>query len=296
MRIAIIGAPMDLGANRRGVDMGPTAIRCADLAIQLRALNHQVEDLGNISLHEPETLNPGDPSLKYLEPIYQAAVDLSKKIVECESEVIPVILGGDHSISLGSITGVVQRYGPIGVLWVDAHGDFNTKQTTPSGNIHGMVLAALAGIGDPQLTSIGGFSPKILPQRIAILGARSLDPGEKILLQKQGVHVYTMSDIDRRGLSIVTEEAIAKIIYGGVPLHVSFDIDVVDPIFAPGVGTGIPGGFTFRDAHLVMEIIAETEAMRSLDMVEVNPILDTRNQTGELAVDLICSAFGKRIM
>lgn len=295
MRISLLGAPMDLGSGRRGVDMGPTAIRCAGLSQQLRDLGHEVIDLGNLALHEPDTLEPGDPHLKYLDPIRLASDELAARVAALDPDVVSVVLGGDHSISLGSVTGSVQKHGPMGILWVDAHGDFNTNRTSPSGNIHGMPLSALAGVGDPQLTSIGGFSPKLLPDRIVILGARSLDQGERALLHEYGVHVFTMHDIDRRGLPAVAEEAIGYATQGGSPLHVSFDIDVVDPRDAPGVGTPIPGGMTFRDAHLVMELIAETGTLRSLDMVEVNPILDHANQTGVLAADLICSAFGKRI-
>jgi arginase len=295
MHIALLGAPMDLGAGRRGVDMGPSAIRCAGLGKQLRLLGHTVTDLGNLEIREPETLAAGDPSLKYLDPIEAAVIELAARTSALPAETVTVVLGGDHSISLGSVTGSVQKYGQMGVLWVDAHGDFNTNATSPSGNIHGMVLAALTGLGAPRLTGIGGFAPKLLPDHIVILGARSLDLGERELLHEQGVHVFTMHDIDRHGLPAIAQEAIAIATKGGVPLHVSFDIDVVDPRDAPGVGTPVPGGMTFRDAHLVMELIAETNAMRSLDMVEVNPILDHANQTGELASELICSAFGKRI-
>ncbi len=295
MDIAILGAPMDLGAGRRGVDMGPSAIRCAGLGQQLRLLGHTVTDLGNIAIHEPETLDPGDPTLKYLDPIEAASIELARQTAEVAPQAVTVVLGGDHSISLGSVTGAVEKYGQMGCLWVDAHGDFNTNETSPSGNIHGMVLAALTGLGHPRLTGIGGFAPKLLPEHIVILGARSLDQGERDLLHRYGVHVFTMYDIDRHGLPVVAEEALALATAGGMPLHVSFDIDVVDPREAPGVGTPVPGGLTFRDAHLVMELIAESGAMRSLDLVEVNPILDHANQTGELAANLICSAFGKRI-
>ncbi len=295
MEIAILGVPMDLGAGRRGVDMGPSAIRCANVGARLRDLGHVVRDLGNVDVLEPETQDPGADNLKYLDDIRASAMDVTKRITALPPEMIPVVLGGDHSVSLGSITASVQRNGPMGVIWIDAHGDYNTEMTTPSGNIHGMVLAALCGLGDPRLTSIGGFSPKILPERTVILGARSLDQGERELLHRYGVHVFTMHDIDRRGLSVIAEEALALTMEGGLPLHASFDIDVVDPRDAPGVGTPVSGGLTFRDAHLVMELIAETGAMRSLDLVEVNPILDHANQTGELAADLICSAFGKRI-
>ncbi len=295
MQLALLGAPMDLGAGRRGVDMGPSAIRCAGLTKQLQMLGHTVKDLGNITIHEPETLEVGDPTVKYLDPIEAATVELARRVAAVDPATTTIVLGGDHSISLGSIAGAVQKYGPMGVLWVDAHGDFNTDKTSPSGNIHGMVLAALSGMGAPRLTSIGGFSPKLLPEHIVILGARSLDQGERDLLHQQGVHVFTMHDIDRHGLPKVAEQALALATAGGVPLYVSFDIDVVDPRDAPGVGTPVPGGMTLRDAHLVMELIAETGALRSLDLVEVNPILDHANQTGELASELICSAFGKRI-
>jgi arginase len=295
MQIALLGAPMDLGAGRRGVDMGPSAIRCAGLGRQLEMLGHQVTDLGNVALDEPETMDSGDPTLKYLDPIQHSVTELARRVAAVPNDAVVVTLGGDHSISLGSVTGAVQKYGRMGILWVDAHGDFNTTQTSPSGNIHGMVLAALAGVGDPRVTGIGGFSPKLLPAHIVILGARSLDPGERELLHELGVHVFTMYDIDRYGLPDVAEEAISIACAPDLPLHISFDIDVVDPRDAPGVGTPVPGGMTFRDAHLVMEMIAETGQMRSLDMVEVNPILDHANQTGELAADLICSAFGKRI-
>jgi len=295
MQVAIIGAPMDLGAGRRGVDMGPSAIRCAGLEMQLRSLGLDVTDLGNIHIGEQETLDVGDPTLKYFKPISAAVNELATRIAQVDATTIPIILGGDHSISLGSVLGSSQVRGPMSVLWIDAHGDFNTSSTSPSGNIHGMVLAALAGIGDARLTHLGGISPKVLPERIIILGARSLDPGERALLRENNVHVFTMHDIDRHGLAAIAEEAIETATRGGLPLHISFDIDVVDPREAPGVGTPIPGGMTFRDAHLVMELIAESHALRSLDMVEVNPILDHANQTGELAVDLICSAFGKSI-
>lgn len=295
MELAILGVPMDLGADRRGVDMGPSAIRCASLGSRLTEIGHHVTDLGNVMIREPETLDAGDPKLKFLDCIRATANETLARLAVLSPEIVPVVLGGDHSVSLGSITSTVQHHGPMGVLWIDAHGDFNTQATTPSGNIHGMVLAALCGLGDARLTNIGGFSPKTRPERTVILGARSLDPGERRLLHEQGVHVFTMHDIDRRGLSVIAEEALALATEGGLPLHASFDIDVVDPRDAPGVGTPVSGGLTFRDAHLVMELIAETGMLRSLDLVEVNPILDHANQTGELAADLICSAFGKRI-
>ncbi len=294
-KTAIIGVSMDLGAGRRGVDMGPSAIRCAGLTNELQQLGLEVRDLGDIRAHIPEILEPGNPKLKYLEPIQETVIEAAKKISEVDKEYIMVALGGDHSISLGSVAASAKKYGPLSVLWVDAHGDFNTNESSPSGNIHGMVLAALAGIGAPQLTDIGGFSPKVSADKIVILGARSLDSEEKKLLRSHQVRVYTMHDIDRRGLVSVAQEALEYLLRDGNSLHVSFDIDSVDPSEAPGVGTPVPGGLTYRDAHLTMEMIAETQKMCSLDMVEVNPILDTANKTGQLAVGLIASVFGKRI-
>jgi arginase len=297
MRVGIIGVPMDLGADRRGVDMGASAIRYAGLGERLRELGHEVEDHGNIFVPQPETFPVGDHRLKYLEPIVHACDELAALVSRTlSSGSLPLILGGDHSIALGSVAGVAQALKDIGLIWFDAHGDFNTTETTPSGNIHGMILAALAGLGDQRLTQLAGFSPKVPARRIAIIGARDLDPGERVLLKQSGVRVFTMQDIDRHGMSTIVQEAIS-LTTGETPhLHVSFDMDVLDPREAHGVGTPVRGGITYREAHLAMEMVADSNNLRSLDVVEVNPILDEENRTASLAVELILSALGKKIL
>lgn len=296
MHISLIGAPMDLGADRRGVDMGPSAIRYADITDKLQALGHEVDNVDSIAVPEPETRSPGDPRLKYLEQIVGAANELARRVEQHLAQgSLPIILGGDHSISLGSISGAANALGKLGVIWFDAHADFNTAETSPSGNIHGMILAALAGYGDPRLVNVAGKGPHLDPKRIVIVGARDLDRGECELLRQAGVHVRTMTDIDRRGMGDVTREAIALATEGANAMHVSFDMDVVDPTEAPGVGTPVHGGITYREAHLAMELVADSGRLRSLDLVEVNPILDRENRTALLATELALSALGKRI-
>lgn len=296
MHISLIGVPMDLGADRRGVDMGPSAIRYADLSEKLTAIGHQVDNLDAIQVPEPETRSPGDPHLKYLEPILKAADELARDVeTRMRQQSFPIIMGGDHSIALGSVSGAANAKKPIGVIWFDAHADFNDSQTSPSGNIHGMILAALAGYGDPRLVNLAGGGPHVDPAKIAIVGARDLDLGERDLLHKAGVHVFTMTDIDRLGMDAVTRQAIEIAGAGTTGFHVSFDMDVVDPREAPGVGTPVPGGITYREAHLAMELVCESGRMLSLDLVEVNPILDRENRTAVLATELALSALGKRI-
>jgi arginase len=296
MQISIVSVPMDLGQNRHGVDMGPSAIRYADLDDKLRAIGHEVVNLDTIHVPDADTRAPGDPRLRYLDQIVAASNEVARHVQQCvERGILPIVLGGDNSISLGSIAGAARARGPIGVVWFDAHGDFNTPETTPSGNIHGMILAALAGYGDPRLIGVGGPGRKVDPQRIAIVGARDLDPGEKELLREAGVHVRTIADIDRRGMSEVTAEALRLAGEGTNGIHVMFDMDVVDPSEAPGVGTPVHGGITYREAHLAMEMVAESGKLVGLDIVEVNPILDTYNRTALLATELALSAVGKRI-
>jgi len=296
MRISILSVPMDLGQNRHGVDMGPSAVRYADLDDKLRALGHEVVNLDTIHVPDADTRAPGDPTLRYLEPIVVATNELARRVQQClEQNTLPIVLGGDNSISLGSIAGTANARGPIGVIWFDAHGDFNTPETTPSGNIHGMILASLAGYGDQRLIEVGGPGRKVDPHKIVIVGARDLDPGEKVLLRQAGVHVRTIADIDRRGMSAVTGEALALAGAGTNGIHVMFDMDVVDPSEAPGVGTPVAGGITYREAHLAMEMVAESGKLLSLDLVEVNPILDNHNRTALLATELALSAVGKRI-
>lgn len=287
---------MDLGADRRGVDMGPSAIRYADIADKLRALGHTVSNLEPIPVPELDGRHPGDKRIKYLEPIVSAASLLAERVSSSIGhDEIPITLGGDHSIALGSISGAAQARSPLGVIWFDAHGDFNTERTSPSGNVHGMILAALCGMGDKRLVTVGGEGASIDPKRLVIVGARDLDDGERENLRAASVRVLTMSDIDRRGMEAVTREALDVALDGAAGLHISFDLDVVDPSEAPGVGTPVHGGITYREAHLAMEMVAETGRLTSLDLVEVNPILDHHNQTAILATELALSAVGKRI-
>jgi arginase len=296
VKIAIIGAPVDLGADRRGVDMGPSAIRYADLEAQLRAIGHTVQDFGNIAVTVPESASVERPEMKYLEPIVEMANDLAQiTAARCHEGWFPLVLGGDHSVSLGSVAGSA-AHRRIGVIWLDAHGDFNTAATSPSGNIHGMVLAALAGLGDSRLVDVGHEGAKVSPGNIVVVGARSIDEGEQALLRSCGVTVFTMHEVDRLGLKEVMARAVDRAGDGMDGIHLSLDLDVVDPLQAPGVGTPVLGGLTYRETHLAMELTAESGQIVSLDVVEVNPILDTHNETARLAVQFTLSALGKRIM
>jgi arginase len=296
MQIRVIGAPIDLGADRRGVDIGPTAIRYAGLSSQLQHLGYTVHDVGNLHIPLPESISVGNPKLKYLEPIIHVSEELAREVTTSLNEhEFPLILGGDHSLALGSISGVAKVHHNVGILWIDAHADFNTPDTTPSGNIHGMILAALAGLGDKRLTDIGGWSPKIKMENIAIVGAHDLDDGEKGLLREHHIHVFTMSDIDDHGIGKIMQQALAIAGRDNQPIHVSFDIDSLDPREAPGVGTPVRGGLSYREAHFAMELIARSRKMISMDLVEVNSILDRENATAQLAVEIILSALGKKI-
>jgi arginase len=297
MHVRVIGVPMDLGADRRGVDIGASAIRYAGLNDQLRHLNYEVHDMGNIIVPQPESQPIGSTQLKYLEPILKVSEELADAVTSALiAKEFPLILGGDHSIGLGSITGITRVYKDISVIWIDAHADFNTEDTTPSGNIHGMILAALAGIGNSRLTDIGGWAPKLDPQKIIIVGARELDFGERELLRSHHVHVFTMSDIDQRGISIVMSEALSLADKANDGIHLSLDMDALDPVHAPGVGTPVRGGLTYREAHMIMELIADSGRLIGMDVVEVNPILDRENATALLAVELVMSALGKKII
>ncbi len=297
MQVRVIGVPMDLGADRRGVDIGASAIRYAGLNDQLSRLNYEVHDVGNIIVPQPESQPIGSTQLKYLEPILKVTEELADAVTSALiAKEFPLILGGDHSIGLGSITGITRVYKDISVIWIDAHADFNTEDTTPSGNIHGMILAALAGIGNSRLTSIGGWAPKLDPQKIIIVGARELDFGERELLRLHHVHVFTMSDIDQRGISNVMSEALSLAEKASDGIHLSLDMDALDPVHAPGVGTPVRGGLTYREAHMIMELIADSDRLIGMDVVEVNPILDRENATALLAVELVMSALGKKII
>jgi arginase len=292
---------MDLGSGRRGVDMGPSAIRIAGLADRLTELGHKVMDEGDIAIKNMEELKVRDPRVRYLAEIARASELVSRKVERMMGRGhFPLVLGGDHSIAVGTISGIAAFARPqrkkVGVLWVDAHGDINTPDTSPSGNIHGMPVAALLGYGPPELTRIGGAAPKVDPANLVLLGIRSLDEGEKRLLRKTGVQVHTMSDIDRHGIHRTMKKALARVTDGTDYLHVSFDLDAVDPTVAPGVGTPVKGGLDYREAHLIMELLHDSGRMTSLEMVEVNPILDQGNASAAFAVELVQSAFGKKIL
>lgn len=301
MIIHLLGVPMDLGAGRRGVDMGPSAIRIAGIAERLRELGHRIVDDGDMAIRIMEELRMGDPRARYLREIARATAVLSRKVERIAAEgCFPLVLGGDHAIAVGTISGVAaharSRRKKLGVLWVDAHADINTPGTSPSGNVHGMPLAALLGFGPSELTSVGGEGPKVDPANVALVGIRSLDPGEKAHLKEAGVGVFTMADIDRQGIHRVMKKALSLVTDGTDYLHVSLDLDSVDPTVAPGVGTPVKGGLDYREAHLIMEFVADSGALSSLEVVEVNPILDTRNTSAEFAVELVQSAFGKSIL
>ncbi|HJR80077.1 MAG TPA: arginase [Anaerolineales bacterium] len=296
MQIDIIGVPIDLGADRRGVDMGPSAIRYAQLRQRLEELGHTLEDKGNIEVPIQETCQITDPKLKYIECI----VPMGRRVAGAVATSIqrgrfPLVLGGDHSLSAGSIRGA-SKHRRLGVIWVDAHTDFNTAETTPSGNIHGMPLAALCGLGDPRLVSLWNETQPVLdPQRVAVVGARDIDPGEKRNLREAGIMVQSMEQIDRIGMLAVLEKVLEQVSQGVDGLYLSIDMDALDPRHAPGVGTPVSGGLTYREAHLVCEVVAETGKLIGMELVEVNPILDIQNQTAILAVEFIRSALGSRI-
>ncbi|NTU80398.1 MAG: arginase [Chloroflexales bacterium] len=296
--IAVIGVPIDLGAGRRGVDMGPSAMRYTGLRRRLEALGYQVRDQGNLAAPMVETSEPPPPGakLRYLEPIATLCAALADAVAAAiRRGQLPLVLGGDHSLAIGSVSGSA-RGRTLGLIWIDAHADFNTAETTPSGNIHGMSVAALTGHGHPLLTGLAGRTPAVRPEHVAMVGVRDLDQLEREALRRSGVRVYTMHELDRRGMAAVVDEASQLISRGTEGFHVSFDLDVLDPREAPGVGTPVFGGISRREAHLAMEILAQSGGMRSLDLVEVNPILDERNATAELAVELGLSALGKRIL
>ena len=292
--LTVVGIPMDLGQSRRGVDMGPSALRHAGLNERLRRLGYEVEDRGNIEIPERDTL-PAAGGFAFLpavvracEAMYEAARDA------VAAGGLPIFVGGDHSISAGTIGGATHD-GPSGVLWIDAHGDFNTPETSPSGNLHGMPLAALCGRGARELVDVGRPGPKLSPNDVAIIGVRDLDPAEKVALRESGIAIYTMRDIDDRGIAEVAREALRDLAHLS-RLHVSLDIDVMDPREAPGVGTPVAGGLTYREAHLLMEILADGGTIASIDVVEINPILDTGNRTAQMALDLVASLLGKSIL
>jgi len=292
--VCIIGVPMDLGQARRGVDMGPAALRYAGLDGKLARLGCQIRDRGNVEIPVRDTL-PRGGGLAYLPAVVEACEAVYRAGRETiEAGDVPLFLGGDHSIALGTYAAATSA-GRTGLLWIDAHGDFNTPESSPSGNLHGMPLAALLGAGAPEMVDLARPGPKAAADDVVIIGVRALDPGEREALAELEVNVYTMADIDQRGIGPVAEEALARL--AGLPrVHVSLDMDCLDPREAPGVGTPVAGGLTYREAHYLMETVAETQRVGSIDVVEINPILDERNRTAELAIDLVLSALGKSIL
>jgi len=292
--VAVIGAGLDLGAGRRGVDMGPSAIRYAGLAARLGALGRDVADFGDVVSPVPESTDEGSPSARYLVPILDVCTRVAGLVAQAVGDDrIPLVLGGDHSIAMGTLGGMAAARGPGGVLWIDAHGDLNRPNSSPSGNVHGMPLAAALGAAGPEFARVGYPVPSVT--RAALIALRDLDEGERTLIRELELPAYTMSDIDRMGVEHVVREALDHL-SGAAFVHVSLDLDAVDPTFAPGVGTPVRGGLSYREAHLALELVADSRLLSSLEVVEVNPILDRANETGTLAVELVASALGARVL
>jgi arginase len=300
-KIRILGVPLDLGQARRGVDMGPSAVRVAGLEARLEALGHVVEDGGNVAVAIPEQKKEGDPHAKYLKEIVATCSKHAEMVLKTlEAGKFPLVLGGDHSVAAGTMAGVAEFYRrqekKVGLIWIDAHADINTPDTSPSGNVHGMPLAAILGLGPADLANIYNFSPKVQPENCVLVGVRDIDAREKENIKETGIEVYTMRDIDERGMRTVIEEALRVAGRGTAGYHVSLDMDWIDPEDAPGVGTPVRGGASYREGHLAMEIIADHGRMTSFEIVEVNPVIDEHNRTADLAVELTLSAFGKKIL
>jgi arginase len=300
-QVTLIGVPLDLGAGRRGVDMGPSAFRVAGIDQKIRSLGYEVVDAGDLRVKIAETQVAGDPHLKYLKEIKEVCEDLRDRVEAAVAKgSLPVVLGGDHSIAMGTLAGLSRHYHArkekIGLIWFDAHADANTAETSPSGNIHGMPLAVALGLGAPSLVNLAGFSPMVDGSRAALVGIRDVDPAERPNVRASGIGAFTMRDIDERGMRAVMDEAIKRATSGTAGIHVSFDLDGMDPDYAPGVGTPSPGGLSYREAHLAMEMLADTGKVLSAELVEVNPILDNRNATAILGVELLASLLGKKIL
>ena len=299
--VHIIGFPMDLGADRRGVDMGPSALRIAEIDNRIRRLGYKVYDEGDVPVSRQEVLKVENQHLKYLPQIAESCENLARTVKRVlDEDGFPLILGGDHSMSIGTIAGLAghcrEQGKRLGVIWIDAHSDINTSDTSPSGNIHGMPVAVSIGVGASELTSVGGDFQKLEPENIAMIGLRSVDLGEKQMIHDRSIRAYTMTDIDRLRIDKIVEESLDYLQERADHIHVSFDLDSIDPSLAPGVGTPVPGGLTYREAHLAMEIIAERGALSSLEVAEVNPILDVKNQSARFAAELVASVMGKRIL
>jgi arginase len=300
-KIRIIGVPMDLGQSRRGVDMGPSALRVAGLQSRLKQLGHTVEDIGNVAVKQAEELHYGEKRSKYLNEIMETCRGLAEITEQTLGEgYLPIVLGGDHSIAIGSSSGVSNFFHKqskkIGCLWLDAHADMNTPDSSPSGNVHGMPLASLIGYGAPELVELLGYKPKVEPRNVSLVGVRDLDARERRLVKDSGVHAFTMRDIDERGMREVMSEALRFASDDTDGIAVSLDMDFIDPADAPGVGTPVRGGATYREGHLAMEMIADSEAMVSFEIVEINPVIDLLNKTALLGVEMVLSALGKKIL
>jgi arginase len=295
-KLAVIGAALDLGAGRRGVDMGPSAIRYAGLDERLLRLGFECEDLGNVRAATPEATESGDPHARFLPQIKDTCAGVAERVSAAVTDGrLPIVLGGDHSVALGTLGGLAASHGPGGAIWFDAHGDLNTPETSPSGNVHGMPLAAALGVAGDTFASNAWPLPALRPEHVVLIGVRSLDDGERELVRELGVSVHTMTDLDRKGVEPAVREALERVA-GAAFVHISLDMDVVDPDVAPGVGTPVRGGLSYREAHLAMELVAESRLLGSMDVVEVNPILDRENVTAALAVELVASALGERIL
>lgn len=299
--IDIIGFPMDLGADHRGVDMGPSALRIAGIESKLENLGYSVSDLGDIVIQNQERQKVKNPNLKYLDEIVKRTESLARKVEKSLSAGhFPLCLGGDHSMAIGSVSGISSfcktNKIELGMIWIDAHADLNTEETTPSGNIHGMSVASLLGFGNSRLTNLHGFLPKLKPENVVMIGLRSVDPGERELIKKINLKSFTMTEIDRKGIGFIIDKSLRDLKSRVGHIHVSFDVDSIDPSIAPGVGTPVSGGLNYREAHLLMETIAECGCMSSLEVAEVNPILDNKNRSAEITAELIASGLGQRIL
>jgi len=300
-KIRIIGVPMDLGASRRGVDMGPSALRVAGLQARLKQLGRQVEDIGNIAVKQPEEQHYGVKNAKYLEEIAETCKGLAEVVRKTlEADQLPLVLGGDHSVAVGTVAGVASYFHSqskrVGLIWLDAHGDMNTPESSPSGNVHGMPLASIMGFGPAELTELAGVKPMVEPRNVVLVGVRDLDSKERRLMKESGVHAFTMRDIDERGMRDVMAEALRFAGDDTAGVAVSLDMDFVDPTDAPGVGTPVRGGVTYREAHLALEMIADSRSMVSFELVEINPVIDVHNTTATLGVELVLSGLGKKIL
>ncbi|MDW0116791.1 arginase [Sporosarcina thermotolerans] len=296
--ISIIGVPLDYGQSRRGVDMGPSAIRYAGAMKRLEAIGHSLQDEGDIQVSVIENKNREETNLKNLEEVVQATSELANRVSRViENGRFPLVFGGDHSIAIGTLAGLTSKYKNLGVIWYDAHADLNTAETSPSGNIHGMPLAVSMGLGHEKLVNIFTDGQKVKPENIVIIGARSVDPGERALIKKRGIKVYTMHEIDRDGMSSVMKEAIEYLKCRNLDgVHLSLDLDGLDPLYTPGVGTPVPGGISYRESHLAMEMLEDSGVITSAEFVEVNPILDEKNKTADVAVGLMGSLFGEKLL